>query len=150
MGGNLTLGLDETKWRELFKLPFIVTQNTKLQWLQYKVNQRILGTNKLLYKIKVKDNVFCTFCQEDEETIEHLFWNCEIVQAFIDEIDSWLLSNGVSIPFTMQFFLFGDTSKSSRGDVINFELILLQIKQYIFNCKYVQKKIALVTMQRKI
>jgi hypothetical protein len=49
--------------------------------------------------------------------IEHLFWNCEIVQVFIDEIDSWLLSNGVSIPFTMQFFLFGDTSKSSRGDV---------------------------------
>jgi hypothetical protein len=25
----LALGLDETKWREIFKLPFIVTQNTK-------------------------------------------------------------------------------------------------------------------------
>jgi hypothetical protein len=31
--------------------------------------------------------------------------NCEIVQAFIDEIDSWLLSNGVSIPFTMLFLI---------------------------------------------
>jgi hypothetical protein len=41
-----------------------------------------------------------------EETIEHLFWNCEIVQAFIDEIDSWLWSNGVSIPFNMQLFSF--------------------------------------------
>jgi hypothetical protein len=30
----LALGLDETKWREIFKLPFIVTQNTKLQWLR--------------------------------------------------------------------------------------------------------------------
>ena len=140
----LALGLDEMKWKEIFKLPFIVTQNTKLQWLQYRINQRILETNKFLYKIKVKDNVFCTFCQEGEG----LFWNCEIVQAFIDEIDAWLLSNGVSIPFTMQFFLFGDTSKSSRGDVIN--LILLQIKQYIFNCKYFQKKLPLVTMQRKI
>ena len=69
----LALGLDETKWREIFKLPFIVTQNTKLQWLQYRINQRILGTNKFLYKIKVKDNAFCSFCQEDEETIEHLF-----------------------------------------------------------------------------
>ena len=27
---------------------------------------------------------------------------------------------------------------------------LLQIKQYIFNCKYFQKKLSLVTMQRKI
>ena len=58
-----------------------------------------------------------------------------ICYNFIDEIDSWLLSNGVSIPFTMQFFI---------------NLILLQIKQYIFNCKYFQKKLSLVTMQRKI
>ena len=36
-------------------------------------------------------------CQEDEETIEHLFWNCEIAQAFIDEIDSWLLSNAQAL-----------------------------------------------------
>ena len=47
----LALGLDEMKWREIFKLPFIVAQNTKLQWLQYRINQRILGTNKFLYKI---------------------------------------------------------------------------------------------------
>jgi hypothetical protein len=99
-------GLNETKWKKIFKLPSTVTQNTKLQWLQYRINQRILGTNTFLYKIRVKDNAFSTFCQEDEETIEHLFWNCETVQAFIDEIDSWLLSNGVSIPFTMQFFSF--------------------------------------------
>jgi hypothetical protein len=78
----LALDLEETKLREIFKLPFIVTQNTKLKWLQYRINQRIPGTNKFLYKIKVKDNDFCTFCQEDEETIEHLFWNCEIGYFF--------------------------------------------------------------------
>ena len=70
------------------------------------------------------------FCQEDEETIEHLFWNFEIVQAFIDETDSWLLLNGVSIPFTMQFCLFGDTSKLSRGDAIN--LIFITNKAVYF------------------
>jgi hypothetical protein len=89
----LALGLDETKWREIFKLPFIVTQNTKLQWLQYRINQRILGTNKFLYKIKVKDDAFCTFCQEDEETIDHIFWNCEIVQAFLVEKIIFLIFN---------------------------------------------------------
>jgi hypothetical protein len=58
----------------MLKLPFIVTQNTKLQWLQYSINQRILGTNKFLYKIKIKDNAFCTFCQEDEETIDTMLF----------------------------------------------------------------------------
>ena len=103
----LALGLDETKWREIFKLPFIVTQNTKLQWLiQYRINQRILGTNKFLYKIKIKDNAFCTFCQED------LFWNCEIVQVSLMKLilgqmhRHFLFTNLFSIIFLYYFITF--------------------------------------------
>jgi hypothetical protein len=44
----LALGLDEAKWREIFKLPFIVTQNTKPQCLQYRINQRIIGTKNFI------------------------------------------------------------------------------------------------------
>jgi hypothetical protein len=37
----LALGLDETKWREIFKLPFIVTQNTKLPVEKTKKNSHV-------------------------------------------------------------------------------------------------------------
>ncbi|XP_052074422.1 uncharacterized protein LOC127712168 [Mytilus californianus] len=47
------LNVDENEWRIIFKLPFVVTKNTKLQWLQYRINQHILGTNKFLNKINV-------------------------------------------------------------------------------------------------
>ena len=59
-----------------------------------------------MYLLLIRNNIVSNGHKKWEETIEHLFWNCEIVQAFIDEIDSWLWSNGVSIPFNMQLFSF--------------------------------------------
>lgn len=43
------------------------------------------------------------FAKMKQKTIEHLFWNCEYVQTFIDEIDLFL-SNGISVPFTISHF----------------------------------------------
>ena len=140
--------LDESEWTDIFKLPFIVTKNTKLQWLQYRINQYILATNKFLHKINVINEPNCTFCQEEVETIEHLFWNCDVVQSLIEEVDSWFLSNGISIPFTKKNFLFGDFSKLSKGD--KFNLIFLRIKQYIYNCRYFKKKLSLQAVQKAI
>ena len=80
------LHMDELQWRDFFKMPFIVTNNTKLQWLQYRINHRILATNSFLFKIKVVENPYCTFCQEELKTFEHLLWNCEITKNFIEDL----------------------------------------------------------------
>ena len=139
------LNIQNSEWREIFKIPFKVTQNTKLQWLQYRINQRILATNNYLYKIKVINCPDCTFCKEEIETIEHLLWNCHVVQSFLDEIDSWFLINGISIPFTKKNFLFGDISNSCNSCIIN--LIFLRIKQYIYKMRYFKKNLSLVAIQ---
>jgi hypothetical protein len=49
------------------------TKSSKLQWFQYIIIHRILGTNSLLYKINQKPNDKCSFCLEEVETIEHIF-----------------------------------------------------------------------------
>jgi hypothetical protein len=60
-------------WKEMYRLPFITTKSSKLQWFQYRIIHRILGTNSLLYKINQKPNDKCSFCLEEVETIEHIF-----------------------------------------------------------------------------
>lgn len=131
---NDILNVDkEISWRKLCKLPFIVTKNSKLQWLQYRIIHRIISTNKFLYKINKASNTLCTFCKKDEETIEHLFWYCECVQKFIDAIDVWFLENGISILFSKENFLFGNPSHVYKGNPEN--NILLWIKQFIYNAK---------------
>ena len=105
------IDIEETQWREIFSLPFKLTRNTKLQWLQFRINHYILVTNKYLKKINVVDDPNCTFCKDEVETIEHLLWNCDITQNFLEEIDHWLLSNGISIPFTKKHFYIWQHSK---------------------------------------
>ena len=70
---------------KFFSLPFRLTKNTKLQWFQFRINHKILSTNSFLQKIKLKDTNTCTFCRSKTETIEHILWDCEIVQALLDD-----------------------------------------------------------------
>ena len=78
----LTLVLSEKKILNQTKFhnpPFklngrsLTTKSSKLQWFQYRIIHRILGTNSLLYKINQKPNDKCSFCLKEVETIEHIF-----------------------------------------------------------------------------
>ena len=63
-------------WKEIYRLPFIKTKSSKLQWFQYRIIHRILGANSLLHKINQKPNDKCSVCLEEVETIEHIFLSC--------------------------------------------------------------------------
>ena len=43
---------DDITWKNIFKLPFQITKNTKLQWFQFRVVHHILTTNSLLFKTR--------------------------------------------------------------------------------------------------
>ena len=51
-------------WNIVYRWPFIVTKDTKLQNFQYKLVHRILSCNAFLYKCGLIETEFCTFCSE--------------------------------------------------------------------------------------
>ena len=63
-------------------MPFKITKDPQLQWLQFRINNRILGTNYLRKKMKMVSSDLCTFCKTQAETIQHLFYECNTVQHF--------------------------------------------------------------------
>ena len=63
-------------WKTVHYMSFYSTKSSKLHWFQYRIIHRILGTNKFLFKIKIKQSDKCTFCSEVTEDIEHIFWTC--------------------------------------------------------------------------
>ena len=78
-----TFDLGEDMCKKIFRLPFVITKNSKLQWFQTRINHRILGTNRSLFKMKITQSPLCSFCRETDETIEHLFWECDHVQSLL-------------------------------------------------------------------
>ena len=58
---------------------FKVTTDSNVQWLQYRILYRLLPVKSYLKKIKIVDNDSCSFCNNEVETIEHVFTSCPTV-----------------------------------------------------------------------
>ena len=133
-----TFDLGEEMCQKIFRLPFIITKNSKLQWFQTRINHRILGTNRSLFKMKITQSPLCSFCRETDETIEHLFWECDHVQSLLQSIDNYCM-NILASSFNVkkQDFILGDVKGSNEDN-----LICIQIKYYIYTMRCLSKRLS--------
>ena len=76
---------------------------------QFKLVMRILTTNTFLSLIRVQENDLCCFCQENPETLLHLFLTCSYVEKVWEDIDRYLIRNGME-PLEQHTKIFGDIS----------------------------------------
>ncbi len=131
----------QNKWNEIFNnidwkfthnFVFKNSRDTYIQWLQTRIVHRILGTKSLLYKMKIVNDNLCSFCNKHEETLTHLFWECEHTQSIINYIKhSLILNNFNLLNISCQDVLLGICS--DKMTPIN--ILFLEIKRYIFICK---------------
>ena len=109
---------------------FDFTKSSKLHWFQYRIIHRILGTNKFLFKIKIKQSDKCTFCNEVTEEIEHIFWTCHKIADLWIRLMDWIYNQTqIIIPFNMNIILFGNLGKTENNKIKN--LIILLSKFFI-------------------
>ena len=132
IGWNRSFDLSDAEWENIFSLPFKLTQNTKLQWFQFRINHKILATNLFLHKIKKIDTNICTFCIKEIETIEHIFWECEVVQGLSEAFSTLCFSRiHKYITYSKKDFILGSHVKSEKVKT----LIALQIKYFIYSMR---------------
>ena len=81
--------------------------DTKLREFQYKILNRILYTNKMLFKFKKVDSPLCGFCEKELETIQRLFFHCTKVCMFWDELKVVLNSLNILVRFDIKDVLLG-------------------------------------------
>ena len=69
--------------------------------------------------LKASNNEQCTFCQNDTETLIHLFWNCNVSTLFWQDFKQWAVNHGelsISIYLTAYLVLGLNPSKNKRLD----------------------------------
>ena len=132
---------NEDWYNAFFKLKF-TTKDTKLRWLQFRILHNILTTNRSVSKYKEEQTELCSFCQKDSETIQHLFYGCEIVRSFWDQLTSLLnrrCNHSKDFKVNEVFVLFGQ-SEFIYSDYVC-DLIILLAKLFIYRCKVQNKSI---------
>ena len=139
-------------WKHVYTLPYFLTKDPKLRWLQFRIINRIISTNTFLKKIGLCDTDLCHFCNLSPETLSHLLWECSVVKNFWNVFELWLRRFFPELPFDMSYkvVLFGisSCSKNVTLDLIN--LFLLLAKQYIFSTKYDSGSLSIVAFSRHV
>ncbi len=125
-GNILQAELDD--WDSIFKLPFIVTKNTKLQNFQFKLCHRILAKNSFDCKCGIKESELCTFCNETKESLVHIFCEC------LHSKNVWLYVKNLfqGCGFDMQVLSIKDIIFGVQDYNNTIQHIILIVKYYIY------------------
>ena len=138
--------ISQDKWENIYKLPFLVTIDTKTRAFQFKINHNIYFTNKKLYEFGInRQTQNCTFCSEHIETLRHLFIDCKHVKVIWNDLQAIFNEN-----FNDEEKLFGLYEKidDSHSDLMSHITII--IKQVIHVSRMTSSKPTLNQFIRKI
>ena len=105
----------------------------KRREFQYKILNRILYTNEMLFRFKKVNSPLCVFCENELETAEHLFFFCTKVGIFWDDLKAVLNSLNISVDLEIKDILFGILDTSNINILVNY--IVLESKYFIYRCK---------------
>lgn len=110
---------DQDEWTRVCRRPYITTQETKLQSLQFKILHAITPCKKYLRQIRILDDEHCPHCGEIDD-LNHFFFLCPLVQSF------W---NIHLEHITSKEAVLGLDDHSTKGKIANF--ILLHFRFFI-------------------
>jgi hypothetical protein len=134
---DLALLDNDINWKNVYKLPFLITLDTRLRYFQYKILHRILPTNTFLALIKISDSDSCSFCGKHIETMLHLFVECEeITQLWVD-LQQWLVLCGY---IRIEHLNPSDIILGNPDMDYSFNFTILIAKFVIYRCKLNNRK----------
>ena len=87
---------------------FLTTKNSKLLWFQYRINHYILPTKVFLKKIGAELDDVCSFCENNVESQQHLFWECDKTQHFLDQFRNELNRQQIVFEINEREFFTGN------------------------------------------
>ena len=143
----LPINVSESVWKNVCNFNWKCTQDVKLRWFQFRLLNRILCTNLLLVKIGRSENPKCTFCNKVNESIVHLFWECEYIVKYWNDFQCWVNNQlNTNISLKKEMILFG---KYIGKDYI-FNNILLIMKFNIYRSRVNKEKPSFISGKKEL
>jgi hypothetical protein len=123
--------INEEECKQIYKRLNTIKE-VKLKDFQFKLNNKILITKSLLFKIGKIDNNLCSYCNNTAETVTHLFLDCRYVNEFVTIVKNWLKDQcDIDLSPLSKHFIFSIDGKTLTGNYVS-----LLIKYYIYKSKF--------------
>ncbi len=133
--------LNDDQCKRVYTLPFKVTLDAELRWMQFRIVHNIFPTNAWLYRVGLRNDGLCPFCKGWCD-LEHVFVNCIKTVSLLSEV----IKEFPFIPVLSKMdILYGVVN---TDDALINHMILI-FKQCIFRCCGLEQEPSL-TMFKKI
>ena len=106
-----------------------------MRCFQYKVLNNTLLLNKKLFLFKKSNSPLCSFCNEKDETVLHLYFYCSNVRNLWNQLDFYLAEDFSLPPQTLQAAVFGFSEKDNTEYVILYNHLFLIFKLYVYGSR---------------
>lgn len=123
------------RWNSYWVLYSKIKLFNEIKFLQYRILHHSLKTSRIAAKFLPNVSPNCAFCHILVEDVTHLFFSCNIVKNFWNEIKYFFQESNVELNISKSCILFGDLDFCA--DQPN-NLALLFGKMFIWKSKYVK------------
>jgi hypothetical protein len=127
---------DNLEWTNIFLHLYRTTTDPKLKWFQLRLLHRAIPSQKYLFIRKLVDSPLCNFCNQEEQTLCHLFYECNVVKHFWNVVLNNILDKCQhchNLQLRKQLIMFGLMKTVSTDRVLDF--IIIMAKYFIYVCK---------------
>ena len=127
---------ENLNWNAIFNHCYKVTEDVQLRWFQCRVLHRLLPTEKYLFLCKIKDSALCNFCQNEDQSIQHMLYSCDIVKQFWENFQELIINKCQhchNFMLNQELTLFGVKDNFSTDCAL--DMMILLGKFYIYKCK---------------
>ena len=128
------LKTDQLDWKQSYLLPRLVTLDSYSCSFQYKILNNVLYLNKKLFKFRKSTSPLCPFCKLSDETVLHLFYECNIILNLWNELVLFFENEFTLFDLTPQAAFLGFLNVDSELLLIQNHLLLI-FKIYIYNSR---------------
>ena len=129
--GILSHGFTSSSIQNVYLLPFTITNEVKTITFQYKVIHNVLPTRATLFRDGVFDSATCNFCDDKEQTLNHLLIDCASTVSFWTSFLVWWNTKAnENLIFTPTHILYGWHERTRHWRILNYCLLIA--KYYIF------------------
>ena len=121
-------------WKYIYVLPCIVTFDTYTRYFQYKVLNNVFYLNQKLFLFGLSETSKCSFCNQNNETIEHLFCHCFVSKELWNDLNTFFENHISLYDLTPQATFFGFTEKYLDDTILQNNLLLV-LKIYLYKSR---------------
>ena len=121
-------------WKQIYLLGRKTTISTSLRVFQYKILNNILFLNKKLFIFGIVSESKCSFCKLNDETINHIYTNCTIVNNLWKQLRRFFSPLLELSDLTPQSAIFGFFDINNDSSLL-INHILIIFKLYIYKAR---------------